>query len=100
MQIKIIDDSTVDIIGNIKSLDDYNEIKRVVQNLTAKGAGELTINVRESLSMVSSVIGFFIKLINVDGVKLRINVWDERLYHLLDQLSLVDLFGVRFMKHQ
>lgn len=98
MNVKIVDSHTVDIFGNIKSLEDYNEIKRVTQHLAGQGAREMTINVRESLSMVSSVIGYFIKLINIDGVKVHINVWDERLYALLDQLSLVDLFNVRRVK--
>lgn len=98
MEIKVIDNHTVEILGNIKSLDHYNEIKQTIQHLVSNGTRNLTINVRDSLSMVSSVIGFLIKVINVDGVTLNVNVWDERLYALLDQLSLVELFHVRQVK--
>ncbi|MGE4318114.1 MAG: hypothetical protein AB7E96_04320 [Deferribacterales bacterium] len=98
MEIKVIDNHTVEIHGNIKSLDNYNEIKQTIQQLVSGGARNLTLNVRDSLSMVSSVIGFLIKIINVDGVALNVNVWDERLYALLDQLSLVELFHVRHVK--
>lgn len=98
MEIKVIDNSTVEIMGNIKSLDHYNEIKQTIQHLVANGTRHLTLNVRDSLSMVSSVIGFLIKVINVDGVALNINVWDERLYALLDQLSLIELFHVKQIK--
>lgn len=98
MNVKVVDGNTVEIKGNIKSLDDYNEIKRVTQELVSKGTTEMTINVIDSLSMVSSVIGYFIKLINIDKVDLHINVWDKRLYSLLDQLSLTDLFKVKHMK--
>lgn len=98
MEIKVIDNHTVEIHGNIKSLDHYNEIKMTIQQLVGNGTRNLTINVRDSLSMVSSVIGFLIKVINVDGVTLNVNVWDERLYALLDQLSLVELFHVRQVK--
>lgn len=97
MEVKIIDDHTMDILGNIKSLEDYSEIKRATQTLMSRGVRDITINVRESLSMVSSVIGYFLKIVNADGVKLLINVWDKRLYSLLDQLSLLDTFNVRQM---
>lgn len=98
MEVRVVDERTVDIIGNIKSIDDYNEIKRVTQQLASKGAKDMTINIRDSLSMVSSVIGYFMKLINVDTVKVHMNIWDERLYSLLEQLSLVDVFNARQMK--
>lgn len=98
MEIKVLDNSTVEIIGNIKSLDHYNEIKQTIQQMVAGGTRHLTLNVRDSLSMVSSVIGFLIKIINIDGVALNVNVWDERLYALLDQLSLIDLFHVKQIK--
>ncbi len=62
------------------------------------GCTHMTINIKDSLSMVSSVIGYFIKLINMDHVTLHINVWDERLYNLLDQLSLVHTFNVSVKK--
>ena len=99
MEVKVLDNHTIEIVGNIKSLDHYNEIKQTVQHLVSNGSKNLTINVKDSLSMVSSVIGFLIKVINVDGVALNVNVWDERLYALLDQLSLVELFHVRHMKN-
>lgn len=98
MEIKVLDSNTVEILGNIKSLDHYNEIKQTIQQLVAGGAKHLTIDVRDSLSMVSSVIGFLIKIINVDGVAINVNVWDERLYALLDQLSLIELFHVKQVK--
>ena len=98
MEIHIIDDHTIEIMGNIKSLDDYNEIKRVTQKLVVDGCTHMTINVKESLSMVSSVIGYLIKLINMDRVNLHVNVWDDRLYNLLDQLNLVMTFNVTKMK--
>lgn len=98
MEIKVIDSTTVEIIGNIKTLDNYNEIKQTIQQMIASGTRHLTLNVRDSLSMVSSVIGFLIKIINIDGVALNVNVWDERLYSLLDQLSLIELFHVKQVK--
>jgi len=95
MNIKAIDSNTIEINGNIKSLEDYNEIKRLSQVMVSNGVTEITFNILDSLSMVSSVIGYLIKLINVDKVELHVNVWDDRLYNLLDQLNLVSLFNVQ-----
>ncbi|ADD68465.1 conserved hypothetical protein [Denitrovibrio acetiphilus DSM 12809] len=94
MDIRAVDGRTIEITGNIKSLDDYDEIKNVSQSLVAKGADHITFNVLDSLSMVSSVIGYLIKLINVDNITIQVNVWDDRLYNLLDQLNLIELFNV------
>ncbi|MGD9808469.1 MAG: hypothetical protein AB7E76_12295 [Deferribacterales bacterium] len=94
MEIKATGKNVLEITGNIKSLDDYNKIKRESQSMVAHGETHITLNVVDSLSMVSSVIGYLIKMINVDGIHLTVNVWDERLYKLLDQLNLLDLFNV------
>jgi len=98
MEIKIIGSNVVEITGNIKSLEDYAEIKNTIMHVIGGGHNNITINVKDSLSMVSSVIGYFIKVINIDKVELQVNVWDERLYNLLDQLSLVGLFKVKLNK--
>ena len=94
MDIKATGKNVLEITGNIKSLDDYNMIKRHSQAIVANGETHITFDVVDSLSMVSSVIGYLIKMINVDGIHLTVNVSDERLYKLLDQLNLIDLFNV------
>ncbi|PLX69564.1 MAG: hypothetical protein C0603_01155 [Denitrovibrio sp.] len=98
MELKIVDANTIEILGNIKSLDDYNDIKISTQKLIKDGCIHMTIDIKESLSMVSSVIGYLIKMINMDKVDLHINVWDSRLYNLLDQLNLVHTFNVSIKK--
>jgi hypothetical protein len=94
MEIKV-SNNIVDITGNIKSLDDYSLIKDSLTKIISSGEKEIVVNVRDSLSMVSSVIGYLIKIINTDGISVQVNVWDKRLYNLLDQLSLIDLFKVK-----
>jgi len=99
MEIKMIDNQTIEIQGNIKSLDDYSAIKNATTSLVSKGATSITVNIKDSLSMVSSVIGHFIKLINVEHVRLHVHVCDERLYNLLDQLNLIHTFNVTRIKN-
>jgi hypothetical protein len=45
--------------------------------------------------MPSSVIGFFVKLINRDKIRVSMLIQDPRLVELLEELSLDELFGAR-----
>ena len=63
--------------------------------LVGEGATELSMVILESMSMPSSVIGFFVKLINRDKVKVEMRIQDPRLLELLAELNLTALFGAR-----
>ena len=49
--------------------------------------------------MPSAVIGFLMKLVNRDKVKLSIKAGDPRLGELLDELQLTAVFGVSCTKN-
>ena len=83
------------ITGNIKTTADYLEIRSLALEVLRVGGKELTLRVNDSLSMPSSVIGFFVKLVNRDKVRLTMVIEDPRLLELLDELSLTALFGAR-----
>ena len=83
------------ITGNIKTTADYLAIRELATELVAQGAKALTITINESLSMPSSVIGFFVKLVNRDKIPLTMAIHDPRLLELLEELSLDQLFGAR-----
>jgi hypothetical protein len=83
------------ITGNIKTMADYLAIRKLVTELVDAGAGALTLHVRESFSMPSSVIGFFVKLINRDKIRVTMLIQDPRLLELLAELNLAELFGAR-----
>jgi len=85
----------ITITGNIKTTEDYLQIRQLVMELVSQGQSALVLNIRESLSMPSSVIGFFVKLVHRDKVKVAMHVQDNRLLELLQELSLVELFGAR-----
>jgi hypothetical protein len=81
------------ITGNIKTTADYLAIRKLVTELVEAGASALTLRINESLSMPSSVIGFFVKLVNRDKIRVSMLIEDPRLLELLDELSLTELFG-------
>jgi len=83
------------ITGNIKTTADYLAIRNLVTELVEAGASSLTLRINQSLSMPSSVIGFFVKLINRDKIRVTMVIEDHRLLELLEELSLADLFGAR-----
>jgi len=87
--------SELTITGNIKTTADYLEIRKLVTEMVEAGAQSLTLNINESLSMPSSVIGFFVKLINRDKVRVTMLIQDKRLLELLEELSLSGMFGAR-----
>ena len=93
MQVHSIDNKVI-VEGNIKSMTHYRDLKAVIDEKAAVYS-KIVIELVDSISITSSVIGYLSKLVNVDGIGLELRVKDENLYNLLDELGLVQLFGVR-----
>ena len=85
------------IIGNIKSIEDSMEIKQAMNGLQQKGAKSIVLKIQDSFSMTSTVIGHLMKLVNVDKISVSLVVGDQRLYEILEELSLVQPFNVRLV---
>ncbi|ADN08250.1 hypothetical protein [Sulfurimonas autotrophica] len=89
-----VSSNTITLNGNIKSIGDYQQIKEIMDDLI-KTNKHVIFNIKDSISITSSVIGYFNKLILKDNVDLQINVGDEQLMELFEDLSLVSLFKVK-----
>ncbi len=85
---------TVTIVGNIKSIGDYQTLKDTLERVVANEKS-IMINIKDSISITSSVIGYLTKLVQKDNIDIEIRVGDENLYELLDEINLVQLFKVR-----
>ena len=83
------------IVGNIKSIEDSMEIKEAINALQQKGAKSVQLKILDSFSMTSTVIGYLMKLVNLDKISISLVVGDNRLYQLLEELNLVQPFNVR-----
>jgi len=83
------------ISGNIKSIEDSSAIKESTNALIKGGASGVLLKITDSFSMTSTVIGYLMKLVNIDKARVSLVVGDERLYQLLDELSLTQAFNVR-----
>jgi len=86
--------NVVTITGNIKSVSDYQQIKETLDSL-AQTQNSIVLEIKDSISITSSLIGYFTKLVQKDGIDLSIKVGDESLMELLEDLNLISLFKVR-----
>jgi len=83
---------SLSIVGNIKSVNDYQEIKTSVNSLISDYK-EINIIIQDSLSITSSVIGYLNKLVLKDGIKINMKVGDAQLMELLEDLNLKKVFN-------
>ncbi|MDD2366803.1 MAG: hypothetical protein PHN84_11620 [Desulfuromonadaceae bacterium] len=97
MLIKHTGNNELTITGNIKSVEDGQEIKQAIDAIQKKGVKSILLKIQDSFSMTSTVIGHLMKTVNIDRVGLSIVVGDRRLYQLLEELSLIDVFNVRLL---
>jgi len=66
------------IEGNIKSNSDFQSIRATVDSLVATHK-TIIVDVKDSLSFTSSIIGYFNKLVLKDKIDVSINVGNKEL---------------------
>jgi len=84
----------IKIIGNIKSISNFSEIKKVVDSVATQHK-KITIEIVDSLSITSSVIGYFNKLVLKDKVDVSMRIGNDQLMSLIDDLNLTSVFKAR-----
>ena len=84
----------VTLKGNIKSIQDYQEIKATIDEMI-KTQKSILLHIVDSISIISSVIGYLNKIVLKDNIDLSITVGDEQLMELFEDLNLVSLFHVK-----
>jgi len=89
-----ISSNIITITGNVKSVSNFQELKQNIDSVVSQHKS-ITINIKDSLSITSSVIGYFNKLVLKDRIDLNMNVGNSQLLELLDELSLVAVFKAR-----
>lgn len=83
------------VTGNVKTIDDSMALRQEIQQLVDGGAAGITLRFQDSFALPSAVIGYLMKLVNRDKVRLTLLATDQRLYDLLEELQLTGTFGVR-----
>src|ERR1035437_8873480 len=95
MQIERTGSTELTITGNIKSIDDSILIKEAINAIRKDGAQSLRMNIKNSFSITSTVIGNLMKLVHHDKVTLSMTIGDQRLYDLLLELNIAQAFNAR-----
>jgi len=86
--------NTITLIGNIKTVNDFQDIKRSI-DLIVKEYKDITLNIQDSLSITSSVIGYFNKIVLKDKINLNMNIGNEKLFNLINDLNLTSVFQAK-----
>ncbi len=86
--------NTATIKGNIKSISDFSEIKSLLDSLTSQKKS-IVIKITDSLSITSSVIGYFNKLILKDKINIDMQIGNAQLMDLISDLNLASTFNAR-----
>ena len=89
-----LDANTLTIVGNIKSVSDYQEIKSAIDSLV-NNHKQIVLEIKDSLSITSSVIGYLNKIILKDGIHIEMRIGDAQLLELLEDLNLKSVFNAR-----
>ena len=79
------------IEGNIKSVSDYQSIKSTIDSVTTQNK-TIVIDVKDSISITSSVIGYFNKVILKDNIDIQMKIGNPQLLELLQDLNLASVF--------
>jgi len=85
--------NAVTILGNIKSVSNYQTIKTSLDALIRNSS--IIINIKDSISITSSVIGYFNKLVLKDKINVQMNIGNEQLMELLQDLNLASIFNAK-----
>jgi len=86
--------NNITILGNIKSVSDFQKLKSCVDGVVNQHKN-IVINIKDSLSITSSVIGYFNKLVLKDKIGIQMNIGNAQLLGLLDELGLVTVFKAK-----
>jgi hypothetical protein len=84
----------VTIKGNIKNISDLSDIRSVIEDVRVRFTS-IVINIEDSISITSSVIGYLNKIVLKDGIGLEMNIGSKQLLELLSELNLAKTFNIR-----
>lgn len=84
--------NTLTIVGNIKSISNFQQIKQNTDNIV-RTHKSITIKIVDSLSITSSVIGYFNKLVLKDEINIKLYIGNGQLMNLIEDLNLTSTFN-------
>lgn len=84
------------ITGNIKTIIDGQSIKETITHMYEQDAQRLiNLHIKDSFIMTSSIIGFLIKVTNIDKIPLQVIVENQELYEMLTEMNLLTSINIK-----
>jgi len=93
MELKI-SNYVITINGNISSVSDFEKIKDNIEQLRTQ-YDKITLRIHDSLVINSSLIGYLVKIVKQDGMKVNLLAGNNILYELLDDLALSEILNLQ-----
>ena len=84
MELKVTGNS-IEIKGIIKTIEDVENIKSSIESMNSN---VITLTIVDSFAMPSALIGYLIKLKQLEGKQINLRIGDEGLYELVQDLNL------------
>ncbi|MDF1881627.1 hypothetical protein JHD50_09980 [Sulfurimonas sp. MAG313] len=84
----------VSVRGNISTVSDFEKIKNNLDSVKQSN-DHLVLKIYDSLVINSSLIGFLVKIIHQDKVRLDFYAGSDILFELLDDLGLSTTLNLR-----
>ncbi len=88
------DNNTLSIKGNITSVSDFDMIKNSLEEIQKKHHN-IILKIYDSLVINSSLIGYLVKIVNQDGIRLNLQAGNPILHELLDDLGLAKTLNLQ-----
>lgn len=86
----------IEVSGVIKGTGHSQSIKDAINSIEDPSKA-IHLNIQDSFAITSTIIGYLRKKVQVDGIKLQVNVKDERLLELMEELNLTRSLNVHKM---
>ena len=86
------------ITGNINCMEDCFKIKKEIELILPKEKF-LVVELRDSLFITASFIGYLLKLINVDNVYIELKIGRSELFDILLDKKIVELFNATLINN-
>ena len=87
-----VNGNIVEIDGVIKTIENVEEIKNTVSSISSD---MIILKIINSFAIPSSLIGYLIKLKQLDNKKITLQIGDEDLYELIRDLNLNRDFDIQ-----
>lgn len=84
----------IKIHGNIKSIAHYNSLKSEIGNIL-QTFQHIRIDIVNSISLTSSIIGYFCKIADSSDLYLEVHIKNDALYNLMGELGLQNALNIQ-----